>query len=162
MANILSNLQGVALASRLIRLGELIRKDVAFIYEEHGIDWEPKWSPVLLILINSSPLSIQELADQLGYSHPSVIALVKEMEAKKLIKSTSDKTDKRKRLLSLTQKALAAKIELQPICDIMDRVVADITTTKYNLLKALDETEALLEKESFFKRYTTKHSKRTR
>jgi DNA-binding MarR family transcriptional regulator len=156
MAGELSDLQGVALASRLIRLGEQIRKDVGRIYKEQGIDWEPKWSPVLLILIRKSPMGIQELADELGYTHPSVIALVKEMEDRKLIRSHIDKTDKRKRLLTLTPRALAYKNELQPVCDLMNEVVQEITNTQHNLLLALDETEQLLQSQNFYQRYGTK------
>lgn len=156
MPNTISDLKGVALASRLLRLGELIRRDVAQIYEHHRIDWQPKWSPVLLILIGKAPMSVQELADEMGYTHPAVIALIKEMEAHKLVKSTTDKADKRRRMLSLTPKALQAKTALQPICDIMNLVVADITDTKHSLLKALDETEEMLESKSFLKRYISK------
>jgi DNA-binding MarR family transcriptional regulator len=156
MTAVLSDLEGVALASRLIRLGELIRKDVARLYKEYNIAWEPKWSPVLLILMDKAPMGIQELADELGYAHPSVIALVKEMEAKKLIRSSADKTDKRRRMLSLTPKALAAKEALQPVCDIMNAVVQDITGTKHPLLRALDETEQLLAGQNFFSRCIAK------
>jgi len=155
MPGIISDLQGIALASRLIRLGEMIRRDVSMIYEKQGIEWEPKWSPVLLILIRRSPISVQELADELGYAHPSVIALVKEMEAKKFIRSSKDKVDKRKRLLALTPKALAVKEAMQPICDIMNQVVDEITNGKHNLLHALDETEQLLSAQSFFNRWVT-------
>jgi len=157
MSSVLSDLQGVALASRLIRLGELIRRDVAKLYREYGIDWEPKWSPVLLILMDKAPMGVSELADELGYTHPSVIALVKEMEAKKLVRSSADKADGRRRLLQLTPKALAAKAALDPICALMNAVVKDITDTKHSLLLALDETEALLSDESFFSRCTSKN-----
>ena len=156
MSNVISDLKGIALASRLLRLSELIRRDVAEIYRQHGLDWEPKWSPVLLILISRSPLSVQELADELGYSHPSVIALVKEMETKGFIQSSADDTDKRKRLLSLTPKALTIKAEMQPICDIMNMVVNEITDTDHSLLLALDETEQQLSSQSFLNRYLSK------
>lgn len=156
MTSVLSDLQGVALASRLIRLGELIRRDVARIYKEQHMDWEPKWSPVLLILLRKTKLSVQELADELGYSHPSVIALVKEMESKKLIRSAADKNDGRKRILVLTPKALAAKEALQPICDVMNEVVGDITRNEHNLIMALEQSELQLSDKSFFSRYKSK------
>ncbi|KAA5532185.1 MarR family transcriptional regulator [Taibaiella lutea] len=155
MSYIISDLKGIALASRLIRLGEIIRRDVSLIYEKQGIAWEPKWSPVLLILIRRSPISVQELADELGYAHPSVIALVREMESKKFIKSSKDKIDKRKRMLSLTPKALSIKEAMQPVCDIMNEVVNEITTGPHNLLMALDETEQQLSTQSFFNRWVS-------
>ncbi len=151
--NIINELGELALSTRLMRLSEITRKDVSRIYKEHGIDFESKWFPVLFVLTKRSPLSIIELADELGYAHPSVIALVREMEKKKLIKSVIGKTDKRKRMLSLTPKAVAMKEEMQPLWDKMSIVAHQIYNGKHSLLQAIDEVEKTLQAESYYSRY---------
>lgn len=151
--SIIDELGAMALSARLVRLGETIRRDVTRIYKEHGLPFESKWFPVLYVLTLRSPLSLTELADELGYTHPSVIALVREMETAKLVRSEASRADARKRMLSLTPKAKAMKEELEPLWNTMTCVAYEIIETRNNLLKAIEETETLLAAESFYDRY---------
>jgi DNA-binding MarR family transcriptional regulator len=157
--SIINDIGELALSTRLTRLSEMIRKDISLIYKQHGIDFESKWFPVLYVLGQRGALSVIELADELGYAHPSVISLVKEMEDKKLVKSVASKTDGRKRMLSLTPRAVVMKNEMQPLWDDMRKVVKRIIDTKHSLLKAIEETETLLKKRSFYERYKKIESK---
>ena len=151
--SIINEINELAISTRLLRLSEAIRKDATLVYKEYGIDFESKWFPILYVLLKKSPLSVIELADEIGYAHTSVIALAKEMEKKKLLKSEINKTDGRKRMLSLTPNALKMKFELQPLWDDLKKVAKTISENKNNLMKAMEETEAALSKESFYDRY---------
>ena len=57
MSNLINELGELALSTRLMRLSEGMRKDVTRIYNEHGIDFESKWFPVLYVLSKRSPLN---------------------------------------------------------------------------------------------------------
>lgn len=158
---ILDEIGPLAVAARLQRLADTIRKDGALIYKEHGIDFEPKWFPVIYVLKQKGAVSIVDLANEVGIAHPSVIQLVKELEAKKLVKSSSDKIDGRKRLITLSPKAVALITEMQPVWDKIRSAVTELVKTENNLMKAMEETEARLKSESFYSRVNRQKIKKT-
>jgi len=143
----------LALSTRLMRLSEWTRRDVTKIYREYGIAFESKWFPVLYVLSRRGPLGVVELAQELGYSHPSVIALVREMEKQKLIRSAMSKADGRKRMLELTPKAMEWEKKMQPLWDRMRVVAAQIYNNGSSLLKALADAEDALNASSFYDRF---------
>lgn len=142
----------LAISTRLQRLSEQFRKDGLLLYKAFGIEFEPKWFPVIYTLQFKSPLSILELAAEIGYAHPSTISLLKELEQQKLISSLRDKTDERKRLIILTGKAWELIEQMKPVWDVMVKVLSEITGNENNLLKALNESEEQLRKMGFLER----------
>lgn len=142
----------LAISTRLQRLSDQFRKDGLLLYKAFGIEFEPKWFPVIYTLQFKSPLSILELASEIGYAHPSTISLLKELEQQKLISSLRDKSDERKRLIILTGKAWELIEKMKPVWEVMIKVLSEITDTENNLLKALNEAEEQLRKKSFFER----------
>src|SRR5258708_40026649 len=94
----------LAISTRLQRLSEQFRKDGFLIYKNNNIDFEPKWFPVIYTLHFKPVLSVVELAAEIGYTHPSTISLLKELDKEKIIRSKKDKNDERKRLILLTEK----------------------------------------------------------
>ena len=84
----------LAISTRLQRLAETLRKDGVLIYKANNIDFEPKWFPVIYTLHFKHVLSVVEIANEIGYTHPSTISLLKELEkenlsARKKIKPTN-------------------------------------------------------------------------
>jgi MarR family transcriptional repressor of mepA len=152
-SNMIDELGELALSTRLMRLAEWTRKDVTRIYQEYGMPFESKWFPVLYILGRKAPLSVMELTEELGYAHPSVIALIKEMEKQKLVRSIPNKTDGRKRMLELTPKAIGWQKKMQPLWDRMRLVGAQIYNNGSSLLKAIIDVEAALNECSFYDRF---------
>ena len=146
----------LAISTRLQRLSEQLRKDGALIYKANGISFEPKWFPVIYTLHHKPVLSVVELAAEIGYTHPSTISLLKELEKEKLIKSLKDKQDERKRLLKLSDKGKALIEQMQPVWQIMAAAIADITDTRNNLMKAIMEVEHRLKEKSFLERAKAK------
>jgi len=142
----------LAISTRLQRLSEQFRKDGLLLYKAFGIEFEPKWFPVIYTLQFKSPLSILELAAEIGYAHPSTISLLKELEQQKLISSLRDKTDERKRLIILTGKAWELIEQMKPVWEVMVKVLSEITGNENNLLKALNESEEQLRKMGFLER----------
>lgn len=142
----------LAISTRLQRLSEQLRKDGAAIYKIHHIDFEPKWFPVIYTLHQKNTMGIVELAAEIGYSHPSTISLLKELEKQKLIRSKKDKNDERKRLVQLTAKGEELILKMQPVWKLMVQVLSEITETENNLLKAINEVEENIRQQGFLQR----------
>jgi len=142
----------LALSTRLQRLSEQLRKDGFELYKAHDIDFEPKWFPVIYTLHFKPVLSVVELAAEIGYTHPSTISLLKELEKEKLIRSKKDKQDERKRLILLTEKGKKLLLRMQPVWQIMIEALTELTDTSNNLMKAITEVEAQLKAKSFLER----------
>jgi DNA-binding MarR family transcriptional regulator len=142
----------LAISTRLQRLADTLRKDGVLIYEANNIDFEPKWFPVIYTLHFKPVLSVVELANEIGYTHPSTISLLKELEKEKLIRSKKDKTDERKRLVLLTAKGQELVERMRPIWTIIKAAAAELTDTQNNIMKAIDEVEEQISLQSFFAR----------
>ena len=149
---IIDDLGPLAVAARLHRLADTIRRDGTQVYKAHGIDFEPKWFAVIYVLHQNGPTSVVDLAAEIGIAHPSVIQLVKELEAKQLVKSSPDKTDGRKRNLSLTPKAKTLIKKMEPVWAKIRAAVTELTKTENNLMNAMMETEEKLKSEDFYTR----------
>ncbi|MFC4479183.1 MarR family winged helix-turn-helix transcriptional regulator [Flavobacterium chungangensis] len=150
--NIIDEIGILAISTRLQRLSEQLRKDGALIYKSFDIDFEPKWFPVIYTLHIKEMLSVVEIASEIGYSHPSTISLLKELEKQKLISSKKDKLDERKRLIVLTAKGKELVVKMQPVWTVMRNALNEITDNQNNLLRAIEETEQRLATQGFFQR----------
>jgi DNA-binding MarR family transcriptional regulator len=142
----------LAISTRLQRLAEQLRKDGVLIYKANNIEFEPKWFPVIYTLHFKPILSVVEIAAEIGYTHPSTISLLKELEKEKLIRSKKDKADERKRLIMLTTKGQELIVRMKPIWEIMKAAAAEIADTQNNLMKAITEAEEKLKQQSFLER----------
>lgn len=142
----------LALSTRLQRLSEQLRKDGALIYKEFGIDFEPKWFPLIYTLHHKKILSVVEIAKEIGYSHPSTISLLKELEKEKIIVSKKDKSDERKRLIELSKKGLELIEKMKPVWELITTILDEISNNENNLLKAIEEAEEKIAAQSFFQR----------
>ncbi len=147
--NIIDAAGYLAISTRLQRLAESLRRDGTQIYQHFGIEFEPKFWPVLYTLSKKSPLGILDLANEIGYAHPSVIALVREMEQKKWIRSVKDKSDSRRRLLSLSPLALELVAQMESVWAVIKAALEEICEGETPLLRAIEEVERRLAQESF-------------
>jgi DNA-binding MarR family transcriptional regulator len=150
--NVIDESYELAMSTRLQRLSDQIRKDGLLIYRSFGVDFEPKWFPVIYTLHLKPVLSVVELANEIGYSHPSTISLLKELEKKKLIHSSKDKKDERKRIIQLTDKGAELVEQIKPVWKIITAAITELSQTKNNLMKAINEFEKQMQKESFYQR----------
>ncbi|QEM12292.1 MarR family transcriptional regulator [Mucilaginibacter rubeus] len=142
----------LAISTRLQRLAEQLRKEGVLIYKANNIEFEPKWFPVIYTLHFKPMLSVVEIAAEIGYTHPSTISLLKELEKEKLIRSKKDKADERKRLITLTTKGQELIERMKPVWEIIKAAAAEIADTQNNLMKAITEAEEKLKQQSFLDR----------
>lgn len=151
---VLEKSKSLVLGNLLQRLNENLRKEAQQFYKSQNIDFEPKWFPVIYVLAQKQAISIVELSQEIGYSHPTTISLLKELEKKELIGSTKDAKDERKRLITLTDKANKMIIQLQPLWSIMTEALVELTNTENNLFKAINEVNQNLKSKKLFDRMT--------
>ena len=150
--NVIDEAGILAIATRMQRLSDRMRKDGLLIYKANGIDFEPKWFPVIYTLYNKPVLSVVEIAVEIGYAHPSTISLLKDLEKQKLIRSRKDRVDERKRLIQLTEKGKALVEQMKPVWEIMIKATTELIDTPNNLMKAIMEVEEAFDKQSFLQR----------
>lgn len=150
--NIIDQSGVLAVATRLQRLSEQLRTDGFKIYKLYEVDFQPKWFPVIYALYSRNILSVIELSLEIGYSHPSTIALLKELEKEKLVQSGKDKNDERKRLIQLTKKGKGLVSQMQPVWQTITSVLSELIESENNLMKAIEEVEVRLQEKSFLER----------
>ena len=150
--NIIDDSGVLAIATRLMRLSEQLRKDGAQVYKEYGIEFEPKWFPVIYVLYSRHRLSVVELAAEIGYTHPSTISLLKELEKHRLVKGQKDKTDQRKRMICLTPQGRELVTRMAPVWQVFRDAFAGLLDTKHNLMQAITEVEANFREKSLLQR----------
>jgi len=142
-----------AFGTRLRRLSERLDRDVARLYADFGVDFEPRWYPVVALLKEKQPLSVTEIAQELGLTHPAVSQVTRTLLEEGLIKATLDKKDERKKLLSLTKKAETRIEELTPLWRAIIEATDEIISTEVpGLLILLTELDEALDKESLGER----------
>jgi DNA-binding MarR family transcriptional regulator len=93
-----------------------------------------------------------EISNEIGYTHPSTISLLKELEEQKLIRSKANKEDERKRMIELTKKGKELVGQMESVWKIMTASLIEILDTKNHLLQAIEEVEEKLDRQSFFQK----------
>ncbi len=143
----------IALGTRLRRLGEKLLEDATKVYELYGVGLDPKWFPVFYVLSHQSEASITGIAQTIGHSHPSVSQIVKEMKKKGLVITDKSKKDARVNVVRLSDvgSQLIPKIE-QQYTDVAQAVEDLLSEAQYDLWKAIEEVEFLLDEKNFFVR----------
>ncbi|MGY4539508.1 GNAT superfamily N-acetyltransferase/DNA-binding MarR family transcriptional regulator [Mucilaginibacter sp. UYNi724] len=143
----------MALGSRLRRLSELITEQAGKVYGLYDIDMQPKWFPVFYALSKGEEKSITQIANEIGHSHPSVSTIVKEMLKKNLVQESLHKADGRKNYITLSSPGLAINERIQSqYADVNAAIENALAETQYNIWKAIEEWEFLLEQKDLLKR----------
>ncbi len=151
--SLVNELQELALATRLKRLGERLSQDVSKIYKESNLEFEAKWFLVLELLNRENLMGITEIADALEISHAAVVQFVDQMLHNGLIKTSVDPKDARRRMISLTQSGKRMHKEIYPVLQVIKEENKKwLATASFDLLHLLSQLEASLDERSMFKR----------
>lgn len=92
----------LALASRLIRIGEKMRGHTQAFMDRNNVPIQAHHYPLLATLYENGSLTIGELAKNLGVAQPGVTRSVNQLSAKKLVLVKSSTEDQRVRIVELT------------------------------------------------------------
>lgn len=148
-----------ALDSRLKRISDRMAHDVRKFYKEFGIDVEPNWYLVFMLLQQRGEISITDIAEPLGYSHPSVVIIVKKMTEKGYLVIKKDNTDKRKQMISLSPKAIEMLPQLEQIWDSCEKSILKLLSEDLSIFSYLDAIDQELKEESFHNRFKKEYLK---
>jgi DNA-binding MarR family transcriptional regulator/GNAT superfamily N-acetyltransferase len=136
----------VALGSRLRRLSEHLTAEAASIYEQYGLDFQPRWYPVFYLVAHRPGISSNEIAGQIGHTHASVSQIIKELMRHELLTMTVDPNDQRRRLLALAPRGQALLPQLQTQTDDVRRSMQTLLAeTGVDLWRALEAFEQQLQ-----------------
>ncbi|MCW3466994.1 MarR family winged helix-turn-helix transcriptional regulator [Chitinophaga nivalis] len=150
-----------AFDSRLKRISDHIAHNVKKLYKEIDLDVEPNWYLIFMLLKEHDHLSIANIAERIGYAHTSVFITVTKMSERGYVRLSTDKTDKRKQLVSLTTKATKSLPMLEQIWASCEAAILQILEDDLGIFSYLDKVDSNLEKTSFHQRFKQEYLKRT-
>jgi len=97
------NVGVLVLGTRLKRLSDRFLSEITVVYKKLGIQFEPSWFPIMYLLRERNELLITEIAAELEITHSAVSQLVAVLQKKKIINTVPDKSDRRKRIVRLSE-----------------------------------------------------------
>jgi DNA-binding MarR family transcriptional regulator len=101
------------------------------------------------------PLSILDVAKALRITHPAVNQIACEMIERGVVYEIDDPTDKRKRLIGLTEKGKSLIPQLEKVWQQMHNyIVAALQEADPNFLNSVAALEESLNNESWYQRFT--------
>lgn len=140
--------------ARIKRLSDLLLYDARRIYETTNIGIEPNWHLIFLLLKKEKSLTVTEISQRLGLSHPAIIKIVKKMKQSGYIDHAVDEKDNRKQLLRLTTKGLEELPFLEEKWEIIQSTIKELVDLEF--LEKLGEVESRLSQKSLFERCSQK------
>lgn len=149
----LEELGTLALGSRLRRLGDTFVSQVATVYQEHGVELNPRFFPLVSLLAEKDTMGVTEIADALHLTHAAVSQMTRALEEDGWVKSSVAAADERKRNVSLTAFGRKQVEQLQPLWRrIRSCVNTLLVETDNDLLHSIALVESALAKKPFLKR----------
>ncbi len=101
------------LGTQLRTLLELLDGAVERAYEKLGLDYRPRYTPIMRVLIDRRSASVGEIAEAAGISQPSATQTIGIMANAGLVAIGAGVDDARKRVVRLTAKGRALVPALQ-------------------------------------------------
>jgi DNA-binding MarR family transcriptional regulator len=147
------------LTARLKRLNDQFVYQTKEFYKTKGLDIEPNWHMIFLLLIENEKMTVMEIAQRLNLSHPGIVKLIDKMKKKGYINSTRDLEDHRKFQLKLSKKAIKALPELQEYWKAGNKVIEEMLNCNNELLNQLEIVEKNMEELDFNKRMREQYKK---
>lgn len=148
-----NNAGKVALGSRLRRLSEQLTEDASQVYKMYNVALQPKWFPVFHALSQGQDKTITAIAEEIGHSHPSVSTIIREMVKQGIVIEKKDKLDGRKNVIGLSKKGKEVVANIAPqYIDVTNAIEDALSQTRYDLWKAIEEWEFLLNQKSLLRR----------
>jgi N-acetylglutamate synthase-like GNAT family acetyltransferase/DNA-binding MarR family transcriptional regulator len=143
MADHISELGYLAGATRFRRISEKLYVDGDKIYVQFGIEFKASWFSVYYTLIQAdAPLTVQELANKIGFTHITVKNVVRELEGSGIAKIKSNPHDGRSKHITLTAKGKKLLETLGPIWDLFSQTLESLLSAGHpdfiNIINRID------------------------
>jgi DNA-binding MarR family transcriptional regulator len=149
MADFIQRQGAAAFGTRLRRLSGRIDREVQALYRRHGIDFEPRWFPVFLVLDELGPLSVGDLAVRIGVSHAAISQVRGRLVAYGLVRVSSHAVDRRRQVLALTARGRTKARRMRPLWEAIAAATGVLCAEGApRLLDQLDGLEAALDRQA--------------
>ncbi len=113
------------LGTLLRHLLDLLDEDVEAVYRGLGLDYRPRFTPIVRVLMDAGPSSIRSIAQVAGVTHSAASQTVAEMSKRGLVETAPGK-DARDRVVSLAPKALKMMPQLKSCWDATNAAAAEL------------------------------------
>ncbi|MEM9649693.1 MAG: helix-turn-helix domain-containing GNAT family N-acetyltransferase [Bacteroidota bacterium] len=150
----LQQLRHLGFTARIKRLNERIVSSTVSHYSKLNLDIEPNWHIIFLLLKERGKLTVTDIANTLGFSHPAMIKITRKMKERGYVIMFKDLKDGRKTLIKLSAKGQrklpAYEREWNRIQEVLEEFVGN------DFLNQLDALEDKLLHQDFNQRYDKK------
>jgi DNA-binding MarR family transcriptional regulator/N-acetylglutamate synthase-like GNAT family acetyltransferase len=141
------------LGLRIRNLHDRLIRDVKQYYKLKEFDFEPRWFPMIALLIDRPSMTVTEIARELGQSHVAIVQLSAILERKGLVCTKKDRNDIRRRPLSLSPKGKEMVEKLNPVWElILEATRSLLEENAPDFLSQLTKLEQALDAESLLER----------
>jgi DNA-binding MarR family transcriptional regulator len=138
------------LGTQLRHLIELLDGAVQQAYADAGLDYRPRYTPVMRVLAQQGSATIGQLAELAGITQPAATQTVALMKKEGLLLVTAGDEDGRQRLVRLSQQGEALLPRLQACWQATSRAADSLDAElEFPLSACLAQAIAVLEKRSF-------------
>lgn len=107
----------MAFGSRLKRLSDYLFSEVEAIYKTHEIGFSPTHFPILRQLSEEPSLTVVELANRLGLSHPAISKQINKLVKEGWVIKSLDQDDNRRLFISLSERGVNEMLKVEPILE---------------------------------------------
>ncbi|WP_240643102.1 MarR family winged helix-turn-helix transcriptional regulator [Sinomicrobium pectinilyticum] len=152
MDDFLIEIEYAGLHSRIKRLSDALLYSTRDFYKSEGLDIEPNWNLVFLLLQKQGTMTITEISEKLQFSHPAVVKIINKMKKKGYIDTQTDEEDSRKQLLSLSQKALDKLPVFEMYWEAGIKTTKDLLDDSPDFVEQLKNIEEKLNRENYKER----------
>ncbi|WP_367892752.1 bifunctional helix-turn-helix transcriptional regulator/GNAT family N-acetyltransferase [Flavivirga aquimarina] len=140
----------LGLGSRLKRVSEYMMKETQLVYNHFNVDFDPYLFPMFKIIANKNGVTNSEIQNALQFTQPAITQAINKLNDKGLIIYESDKLDKRKKIISLSDKGSNLLQRLKPIWKSIDKIIKEYTLeSSSSLIEHLNSLENKLNTKSF-------------
>ncbi len=146
----MKSLGELSMGSRLSRMSDLCMQTIQQAYDRYQIDFDPYLFPAYHSIAKMNSTTNTELWETLQITQPAVTQTINKLLKKELIEISSDSDDKRKKIISLSEKGLKLYSHVQPLWKAMDQAVKKYTQTSANsLIEHIDQFESAVRSGKF-------------
>lgn len=150
------------LGTQLRHLIELLDGAVQQAYTDAGLDYRPRYTPVMRALAQQHSATIGQLAELAGITQPAVTQTVALMKKEGLLRVEASGADGRQRVVRLSSQGEALLPRLQECWRATKRAADSVDADlDFPLSECLAQAIAVLEQRSFGDRIRAAHSKTT-
>lgn len=150
----------MTLGTQLRHLIELLDGAVEQSYRDEGLDYRPRFTPVMRALMEHDSLTINEISALAGITQPAATQTVAIMTKQGIVEVNLDQNDARKRAVRLSAKGQSLSSRLQECWQATNMAAQNLDEQlPVSLIKTLTSAIEALEQQPFINRINVAKSK---